>query len=161
MPDMDGYAVRTGIKRSPSAGIPTIFLTSWSGAVGEEKELKIRAVDYLAKPVNPAILLARVATHLKLKEERDILITHNAVLKRKVNQQTQKLVQSQQATIVVMGLMAEFRDPETACPPRGGPDLPLGGGPVFGNEEHLYRFRPCPAGAVRRGNPARPAGQAA
>ncbi len=113
MPKMDGYAVCAEIKRSEYAAIPIIFLTSLTKAEDEEKGLKIGAVDYIHKPINPAVLLARVETHLALKQATDFLKVQNTILERMVKQRTFELAQSQEATIVAMGALAEFRDPET------------------------------------------------
>lgn len=113
MPAMDGYEVCTRIKNSEHAAIPIIFLTSLTNAEDEEKGLKLGAVDYIYKPIRPAVLLARVDAHLKLKQARDFLKVQNTILEKMVKQRTLELAQSQQATIVAMGALAEYRDPET------------------------------------------------
>ncbi len=114
MPEMDGYEVCRELKRSDlTASIPVIFLTSLTQVEDEEKGLKVGAVDYIHKPISPSVLLARVQTHLKLKEARDFLKVQNSILEKMVKQRTIELTQSQEATIVAMGALAEFRDPET------------------------------------------------
>ncbi len=114
MPEMDGYEVCRELKRSDlTSSIPVIFLTSLTRVEDEEKGLKVGAVDYIHKPISPSVLLARVQTHLKLKEARDFLKVQNSILEKMVKQRTIELTQSQEATIVAMGALAEFRDPET------------------------------------------------
>ncbi len=113
MPDMDGYEVCSEIKRSDCSSIPVIFLTSLEKIEDEEKGLSIGAVDYIHKPISAPILLARVATHLRLKEVNDYLKVQNSILESMVKKRTTELVQSQQATMVAMGTLAEYRDPET------------------------------------------------
>ncbi len=113
MPEMDGYDVCVKIKKSEHSSIPIIFLTSLTKVGDEEKGLRVGAVDYIHKPISPSVLLARVATHLKLKEASDFLKIQNKILERMVKKRTLELAQSQQATIVAMGALAEFRDPET------------------------------------------------
>lgn len=113
MPDMNGFDVCEKIKRSKFASIPVIFLTSLTQIEDEEKGLKVGAVDYIHKPISPPVLLARVATHLKLKEANDFLKIQNQILEKMVKKRTMEVNQSHQATIVAMGALAEYRDPET------------------------------------------------
>jgi diguanylate cyclase (GGDEF)-like protein len=67
MPDMDGYAVCRALKNDPQTeNTPVIFVSSM-GEVGDEAAgFACGAVDYLTKPVSPAIVHARVRTHLSL-----------------------------------------------------------------------------------------------
>ena len=65
MPGMNGYAVCKELKADPTTrDIPVIFLTARSSVQDERVGLELGAVDYITKPVSPAIVLARVATHL-------------------------------------------------------------------------------------------------
>jgi diguanylate cyclase (GGDEF)-like protein len=74
LPDMDGREVCRRIKaNSRLASIPVIFLTSLSAAEHEVEGLEAGGIDYLAKPINPAILKVRVNNHLDLKRSRDAL----------------------------------------------------------------------------------------
>lgn len=74
MPNMDGYEVCEQLKKNPlTAAIPVIFLTGLDAEKDEERGLLIGAVDYITKPVRPAIVVARVKTHLTLKLQRDKL----------------------------------------------------------------------------------------
>jgi putative two-component system response regulator len=67
MPDMDGYAVCRKLKASPQTeNIPVIFITGLSEVGDEATGFEAGAVDYIVKPVSPAIVLARVRTHLSL-----------------------------------------------------------------------------------------------
>lgn len=114
MPEMDGYEVCNRLKTSAqTASVPVIFLTSLTREEDEEVGLKLGAVDYIHKPISPPILLARVQTHLKLKEAQDLLQAQNSILEQMVKHRTLELSQSRQATIVAMGTLAEYRDPET------------------------------------------------
>ncbi|MRV73097.1 EAL domain-containing protein [Duganella sp. FT92W] len=67
MPGMDGYAVCRALKSDPrTEDTPVIFVSSM-GEVGDEAAgFACGAVDYLTKPVSPAIVHARVRTHLSL-----------------------------------------------------------------------------------------------
>jgi diguanylate cyclase (GGDEF)-like protein len=74
MPDMDGYEVCRRLKADPaSADIPVIFVTASTDNLSEEHGLALGAVDFIAKPVNPVIVRARVKTHLTLKAQADQL----------------------------------------------------------------------------------------
>jgi len=69
MPDMDGYEVCTKLKQDVStSNIPVIFVTATDDMKGELKGFEVGGVDYITKPVIPEIVLARVNTHLRLKE---------------------------------------------------------------------------------------------
>ncbi|GAB2867174.1 hypothetical protein GCM10027277_40190 [Pseudoduganella ginsengisoli] len=67
MPGMDGYSVCRSLKNDPlTENTPVIFVSSM-GEVGDEAAgFACGAVDYLTKPVSPAIVHARVRTHLSL-----------------------------------------------------------------------------------------------
>lgn len=66
MPGMDGYEVLRRLRKSPAtASIPVIFLTALSSPEEEQYGLDLGAVDYIAKPISPPIVLARVNTHLE------------------------------------------------------------------------------------------------
>ena len=66
MPEMDGIETCRRLKADPSsAAIPVLFLTAKSLQEDELLGRSVGAVDFLRKPVNPDLLFARVATHLK------------------------------------------------------------------------------------------------
>ncbi|MCP4700596.1 MAG: response regulator [Gammaproteobacteria bacterium] len=68
MPDLDGYEVCKRLKADEKTeNIPVVFVTAMNAAEDETKGLELGAVDYIAKPVCPSIVRARVKTHLNLK----------------------------------------------------------------------------------------------
>lgn len=74
MPGMDGFAVCTQLKADEATrNIPVIFVTAHDDAAQETRGLEVGAVDFIAKPVNPAVVRARVKTHLLLKQQSDLL----------------------------------------------------------------------------------------
>jgi putative two-component system response regulator len=114
MPGMDGYEVCARLKGDPSTrDIPVIFLTARTNASDEEKGLRLGAVDYIVKPFSPSIVLARIATHLMLKEVRDFLLDQNAFLEEEVARRTEEVGMIQDVTMIAMGSLAETRDNET------------------------------------------------
>ncbi|MEO5339875.1 MAG: hybrid sensor histidine kinase/response regulator [Magnetococcus sp. MYC-9] len=69
MPGMDGYAVCRQLKAQESTcRIPVIFISSMNDEVDEMKGLQFGAVDYITKPFSIPIVLARIATHLTLRD---------------------------------------------------------------------------------------------
>jgi len=114
MPEMDGYEVCRRLKADPAtAHIPVIFLTAITEVNDEAQGFSLGAVDYITKPISPAILNARVRTQLTLKEARDVLKRENEYLEREVEKRTRQVQRIQDATIVAMASLAETRDNET------------------------------------------------
>ncbi len=67
LPDIDGYEVCHRLKQNvATAEIPVIFLTVKSDVDDEVRGFNLGAVDYIAKPISPPIVKARVRTHVKL-----------------------------------------------------------------------------------------------
>lgn len=86
MPGTDGYAVIGRLKADPATrDIPVIFITALNSDEDENRGLALGAVDYINKPIKPAILLARVRTHVALKQASDLLRGENAWLEAEVN----------------------------------------------------------------------------
>ncbi len=67
MPEMDGYEVCSRLKKDKlSTDIPVIFISARNQVGDETMGLDLGAVDYIAKPISPPILKARIRNHLKL-----------------------------------------------------------------------------------------------
>lgn len=114
MPVMDGYEVCRQLKSDPTTSdIPVVFLTAKIGVGDEEKGLDIGAVDYLAKPISPPILMARIKIHLALKAQSDFLRDKAAFLTAEVDKRTREVVAIQDVTILAMASLAETRDSDT------------------------------------------------
>lgn len=85
MPGMDGYEVCRRLKRNAATcKIPVIFITARNEEIDELSGFDSGAVDYVAKPISPSILMARVRTHLALADARKQLERQNAVLAENV-----------------------------------------------------------------------------
>jgi len=70
MPGMSGFDVLAKLKDSEATkSIPVIIITGLSDVENEEKGLLLGAVDYIAKPFNKAVVLARIRTHQKIVEQ--------------------------------------------------------------------------------------------
>ena len=80
MPGMSGFQVCEAMQADAALReIPIIFVTSHSTPDFEVKGLEIGAVDFIAKPINKTLLLARVKTQLRIRQLTDEL-RHNATV---------------------------------------------------------------------------------
>ncbi len=71
MPGISGYDVLRAMRADKSlAQIPVIFITAMSEEADEEFGLSLGAADFVSKPFRPAIVKARVMTHLSLARQR-------------------------------------------------------------------------------------------
>lgn len=114
MPEMDGYQVFERLRSNPDTrDIPLIFVTAMNNTEAELRGLCVGAVDYITKPVVPAILLARVNTQLELKDARDRLKDQNDWLETEVAKRIAENELIQEASIRALAHLAETRDPET------------------------------------------------
>lgn len=107
MPGIDGYEVCRRLKSDHTTRhIPIIFITAKISVQDELMGLQLGAVDYIAKPISPPIVKARVKTHLALHDQ-------NRELDRKVKAQTRQLHQTRLQIIQRLGRAAEYKDNET------------------------------------------------
>jgi sigma-B regulation protein RsbU (phosphoserine phosphatase) len=81
MPEMDGYEVCAQLKADPATrDIPVIFVTAMGQESDEARGLAAGAVDYITKPISPAIVEARVRTHMTLKQNMAELQSAYAII---------------------------------------------------------------------------------
>jgi len=114
MPGLSGHDVCRQLKASPATrDIPIIFLTAMAGTEDEKRGLELGAADFITKPINPPIVLARVATQLQAKAGADFLRNQNQYLETEVQRRTRELAAIQDVTILAMASLAETRDNET------------------------------------------------
>ncbi|MES9873010.1 MAG: response regulator, partial [Candidatus Sedimenticola sp. 6PFRAG7] len=98
MPGLDGYAVCRKLKENSStAHIPVIFISVLDADYDEAKGLELGAVDYITKPFSPAIIHARVKTHLALSEANQELQHQNELLEAEVQKRTRSLLETNSA----------------------------------------------------------------
>lgn len=107
MDGMDGHEVCRRLKADVrTEGIPVIFVTTLSQTDDEATGLELGAVDYITKPIQPAIVKARVRNHLELKAHRDNL-------QQLVADQVRDISASRLSTIFALSKLAESRDDDT------------------------------------------------
>lgn len=99
MPEMDGYEVCRQLKADPkTADIPVVFLTAKNEAEDEIFGFTLGAVDYMTKPIQADVTLARIERHLAIKAAQD-------KQREKVDQLRKQLFHSQK--INSLGQMTE------------------------------------------------------
>ncbi len=92
MPEMDGREVCRRIKEEPAhANIPIIFVTAMNQEQDEQIGLELGAIDYLTKPILPAIVKARVKNHIALISLQRQLSLQNQLLEQRVLERTAEL----------------------------------------------------------------------
>jgi len=114
MAGLDGYEVCRRLKDSPmTREIPVIFLTARNEIEDETHGFSCGAVDYIVKPANAPVVLARVRAQLQLKQMSDFLRDQNQFLEREVERRTSETVAMENVTIMTMASLAETRDSDT------------------------------------------------
>jgi diguanylate cyclase (GGDEF)-like protein len=74
MPDMDGYEVLRRLRAdAQTAHITVIFISGLGQPEDEANGLKMGAADYISKPFNETVVMARVAMHLQMVRQRRML----------------------------------------------------------------------------------------
>lgn len=82
MPDMNGFQVLERLQENPlTKEIPVIFVTVLDTLDDHTEGLRAGAVDFIAKPYSPDIVLSRIAAHLALKKMTDELAHAKEVAK--------------------------------------------------------------------------------
>ena len=107
MPGMNGLEVCQKIKTDPRySTIPVLFCTAMTEEGDEVRGFKLGASDYLTKPVRPAVVLARVRTHLALADQ-------DRATREEVRIAHKDLLESRLKALLMLGKAAEFKDDET------------------------------------------------
>jgi len=87
MPGIDGFETCCRLKAKESTQyIPVIFMTALSETVDKVKGLQVGAVDYITKPLQHEEVLARVQTHLSLRNLTKQLQEQNLQLEQEIKQ---------------------------------------------------------------------------
>jgi putative two-component system response regulator len=93
MPNIDGLEACRRLKANPRlADIPVIFISAKNEDEYEEYGFSVGASDFIHKPINAPILLARVNTHLKIKLVMDYLRNENERLQDSKKPSSSELV---------------------------------------------------------------------
>jgi len=109
MPVMDGYEVCRKLKENiETHDIPIIFLTAKVEKENLIKGFNLGAQDYITKPFNAEELLARVRTHLELKNKTEQLQAVNQILEKKVDERTAELKKANEQLSTLEKAKSEF-----------------------------------------------------
>jgi len=108
LPGASGFEICQVLKGDPvTAHIPVIFLSGKTEAGEQLEGLDLGAVDYIAKPVNARLLLARVRIHLALANRQ-------AELERQVGERTAQLDDARAQLIRRLARAMEFHESAAA-----------------------------------------------
>jgi putative two-component system response regulator len=114
MPEMSGYEAIGILKKDPrTADIPVLFLTSKSDTSSELEGFTLGAVDYIAKPFSPQLLLKRVDVHVLVESQKKELKHINENLQQIVDEKTSAVLELQNAVLKTMSNLVECRDDVT------------------------------------------------
>ncbi|GAB4429144.1 MAG: hypothetical protein Fur0044_26890 [Anaerolineae bacterium] len=98
MPDMDGYEVCRHLKANQKTEpIPVIFISALDEIFDKMTAFSIGGVDYITKPFQVEEVLARIKTHLTLRQLQQALQEANESLEVKVQARTAELAQANEA----------------------------------------------------------------
>lgn len=82
-PGIDGFETCRRLKAQQSTqDIPVIFMTALTGTEDKVKGFEVGGVDYIPKPIQHEEVLARVTTHLLLRQQHQEIMTLNQRLKQ-------------------------------------------------------------------------------
>lgn len=75
MPIMDGFEICRRLKDNiETQQIPIIFVTGLNEQTDVNQGFKLGAIDFITKPISPLVVKARVAIHLQLKANQELLL---------------------------------------------------------------------------------------
>ena len=116
MPDMNGYDVCKRLKAEDTLKqIPVLFISALNEAEDKVKAFSSGGVDYVAKPFQLEEVLARVETHLHIRQMQMELEKYTLHLENLVKEKVAEISNSQLAAIVALAKLAEFRDDDTGA----------------------------------------------
>jgi putative two-component system response regulator len=123
LPVMDGSELLGHLQRAPALErIPVVVISGLDDAQTMVGCVEHGASDYLLKPINPAMLRARISNGLSKYQlhQREIALRelterYNKDLERHVAQQVKQIADAQLCTIFALSTLAESRDPETGA----------------------------------------------
>lgn len=114
MPEMDGFEVCAQLKENePLREVPVVFISALGETADKVKAFSLGGVDYVTKPFQSEEVLARVNTHIQLRQAKVELEQHNHNLEELVRAKVREITAAHIATIVALSKLTESRDYET------------------------------------------------
>jgi DNA-binding response OmpR family regulator len=109
MPEINGFEVCKIIRKNPKYDLlPIIYLTAKTDKESLIHGFEVGGQDYITKPFDTHELLARVKTHIELKQSKENLIKTNTHLEEKVAERTLALENTNKELKVMARLKNNF-----------------------------------------------------
>jgi putative two-component system response regulator len=116
MPGIDGFEVAADLKGKPETrDIPLLMITGLDTSKNHVKALDLDVNDFLSKTAEPEEILARIRSHLKIKQLNDELNDYKESLKKMVALRTGQLKEASLEVIWRLTAASEYRDNETGA----------------------------------------------
>lgn len=123
MPGVDGFEVCRTLKQSAATRrIPVIIITGVMEREANLRALEVGADDFVVKPFDSLLLLARIQNCLRAKQLQDQVIDYqhrleeyNEKLREGIAERTAQLARTQHTTVFSLAKLAESRDVETGA----------------------------------------------
>ena len=97
MPGMDGYEVCRRLKADEkSSRIPVIFISAFGDTRQKVTGFEAGGLDFITKPFEAEEVLARVRTHLRLRQAEEALRNAHTTLELRVRERTAELQESEE-----------------------------------------------------------------
>lgn len=93
--------------------IPIMIISDISDAGHKVRAFESGAVDYIVSPFNAQECVARMNTHLKIRNMQNIFQRYSQQLEDMVNERIIEIEETRNVTIFALAKLAESRDPET------------------------------------------------
>lgn len=114
MPEMSGLEVCRWFKNDERLReIPIVFISGLQDTEDKVEAFRIGGVDYITKPFQDQEVIARIKTHLRLRELQREIRDYNRKLEQRVSEQVEAISAAQTATIFALAKLAEARDDDT------------------------------------------------
>jgi putative two-component system response regulator len=116
MPGLDGHEVIEQVRQLPnSADVPIVMVTATDEPQVRIRALQLGATDFIAKPIDPHEVKARLFNLLSLRRNHLLLQDTNVWLAEEVRKATKVIADREVELINRLARAAEFRDPETGA----------------------------------------------
>lgn len=114
MPGMSGFDVCRYLKNNPATRhIPVIIITGMADREANIRAVEAGADDFLLKPFDRVLLMARINTSLRTKKLQDALLSYKQQLEQRVQERTREVEKTREVAVFSLARLAESRDTET------------------------------------------------
>jgi putative two-component system response regulator len=114
LPNPPGHAVCRQFRSNPlTAQIPIILMSDNGSAEDEKAGFACGASDYIVRPFQPELFVARIKAHLANKANVDLVRAINIQLEREITRGRRELTTVQEVVISSLTALAQARDAET------------------------------------------------